>query len=556
MSDPLKRSSDLSLLHPIARRKVQRVQAALESEGIPLKVFEVWRSPERQADLFAQGRTKPGSIVTYARPWTSYHQYGLAVDFVLFQNGQWNWDDDGPKAKWWKRMHELGKENGLMRLDFETPHLQLAGVSSADLHAGHYPRGGDQSWFDNIRAAIRDWHGSPSAPPPPAPPDGTEPDEAEHAATLTEDSLSHRLAPEAVTLTNLLLATDTALREIADGDLVLLRRDGLRQAGVGSVQDAMNLLARQKPAYAINFGPNGQGRGFFGPQTERVMRQFQGDVGIGVDGKIGIDTIKALDAALNGLGAGSVGGADGGGGDADGSGPVFSPAKAGEFQPDAGATPVGSPATTTTPKWHGEFKGNKSDTTGSTFRSQTFSDGSVVREGVETLSAAREGKSLGAREARQRRVTRGTATSIWQDGYTHRPRPMPIAHLESNFGGFGGAPDVVKGKSTCFGKFDPIDEGTGAPALGVFQTNSDGFGASVKLSRLKATFGPQWAKNPKLQTSVVEVFNPRNGRFARVPLVDVGPAEHLTAELDLTWVLDQYLNTQGSAQVQFRVVVE
>jgi hypothetical protein len=30
----------------------------------------------------------------------------------------------------WKQMHEIGHDNGLMPLSFETPHLQLAGRSS------------------------------------------------------------------------------------------------------------------------------------------------------------------------------------------------------------------------------------------------------------------------------------------------------------------------------------------------------------------------------------------------------------------------------------------
>jgi peptidoglycan L-alanyl-D-glutamate endopeptidase CwlK len=46
--------------------------AALE---IDLLITDVWRSTEDQAAIYAQGRTAPGRIVTYARPGTSKHEH-------------------------------------------------------------------------------------------------------------------------------------------------------------------------------------------------------------------------------------------------------------------------------------------------------------------------------------------------------------------------------------------------------------------------------------------------------------------------------------------------
>ena len=174
ISNPYDRNNDLSLLHPVVREAVIKVEDSLNNDGIPFKVFEAFRFPERQADLFAQGRTKPGRIVTYAQPWySSYHQYGLAVDFVLFENGKWSWDGDtAEKKEWWEIMHELGKKYGLSPLDFETPHLQISGTSSNALTQGHYPAHGDKQWTEHLAAVIRGWNQSPSAPPPPNTPHG------------------------------------------------------------------------------------------------------------------------------------------------------------------------------------------------------------------------------------------------------------------------------------------------------------------------------------------------------------------------------------------------
>jgi peptidoglycan L-alanyl-D-glutamate endopeptidase CwlK len=54
-------------------------------------VIEGVRTKERQADLYAQGRTKPGPIVT----WTlqSKHIEGRAVDVVKLKNGTIDWND-------------------------------------------------------------------------------------------------------------------------------------------------------------------------------------------------------------------------------------------------------------------------------------------------------------------------------------------------------------------------------------------------------------------------------------------------------------------------------
>lgn len=171
MSLPHARSADVALLHPVFRAAVIDVHNRLTAEGIPFKVFEAFRYPERQADLYAQGRTKPGAIVTKARPWTSYHQYGLAVDFVLYENGKWSWETAGAKRKWWQRMQDLGREMGLEALSFELPHLQLAGLKIESLLAGEYPAGGDDSWAENVDAAIRGWRGRGNVPPPPPVPE-------------------------------------------------------------------------------------------------------------------------------------------------------------------------------------------------------------------------------------------------------------------------------------------------------------------------------------------------------------------------------------------------
>ncbi|MEK1895048.1 MAG: glucosaminidase domain-containing protein [Rhizobium sp.] len=167
MSSDSARQSDLGVLHPVVRDAVERVIAQLQAEQIPFQVFEAYRSPQRQRMLYAQGRTAPGDIVTKARPWSSYHQFGLAVDFVLRIDGNWSWSSKGKFSKLWERLHAIGLANNLEPLSWELPHLQYNGTTIEKLRKGEYPPLGDEAWADNLAATIAGWSGSETAPPPP-----------------------------------------------------------------------------------------------------------------------------------------------------------------------------------------------------------------------------------------------------------------------------------------------------------------------------------------------------------------------------------------------------
>jgi len=75
------------------------------------------RSLKEQALLFAQGRTSPGKIVTWAKPGQSMHNYGLAIDFCLIVNGKeasWDYckDFDKDKVPEWVEIVNAFKDKG------------------------------------------------------------------------------------------------------------------------------------------------------------------------------------------------------------------------------------------------------------------------------------------------------------------------------------------------------------------------------------------------------------------------------------------------------------
>lgn len=85
---------------------LESAQPILSKYGVSVEVLSGLRSWPEQAKLYAQGRNAPGKIVTNARPGSSWHNYGLAVDLGLF-SGRSYLDESNPALA--EKIHrELG----------------------------------------------------------------------------------------------------------------------------------------------------------------------------------------------------------------------------------------------------------------------------------------------------------------------------------------------------------------------------------------------------------------------------------------------------------------
>lgn len=91
-------------VRPLARELVR--QAA--GHGIEVKVTSGLRTYAEQDALYAQGRSRPGKIVTNARGGYSNHNFGLAFDLTIFAGGAPVWES--PK---YKTLGSIGKSLGL-----------------------------------------------------------------------------------------------------------------------------------------------------------------------------------------------------------------------------------------------------------------------------------------------------------------------------------------------------------------------------------------------------------------------------------------------------------
>lgn len=135
-------SRKLEDLHPTVRAKVQQFIQKCDEAGIDLLVTSTYRDNESQAELYAQGRTKPGKIVTKAKPGQSWHNWRVAVDVVPLRNGKPVWGTTGADGELWQKVGEIGESVGLewagrWKTFKEFAHFQYTGgLTLADFQNG------------------------------------------------------------------------------------------------------------------------------------------------------------------------------------------------------------------------------------------------------------------------------------------------------------------------------------------------------------------------------------------------------------------------------------
>lgn len=105
---------NLELLAPKVQDLVAKAIAECHDNDLFVEVFEGWRSPERQAELYKSKKpTKAGS-------WLSFHQYGLSVD-IAYKRPKWSWEGDFEAPK--KIFMNYGFD---APPSFETGHFQIS----------------------------------------------------------------------------------------------------------------------------------------------------------------------------------------------------------------------------------------------------------------------------------------------------------------------------------------------------------------------------------------------------------------------------------------------
>jgi peptidoglycan L-alanyl-D-glutamate endopeptidase CwlK len=125
-------------LHWMLQKQACDLITLCKKEGLEIIITCTYRSPVEQDILYAQGRTSPGHIVTWAKGGESLHNYrtgnkaaSLAFDVCPIINGKAYWTTEGVGNKIWSKIGELGESLDLEWAGRwsagkrEFPHFQL-----------------------------------------------------------------------------------------------------------------------------------------------------------------------------------------------------------------------------------------------------------------------------------------------------------------------------------------------------------------------------------------------------------------------------------------------
>lgn len=128
-------SRKLEDLDPELQVRAKQHVIACAARGIDLLIYCTYRNNIEQAKLYAQGRTTPGNIVTWAEPGTSKHNVtangkpaARAYDCVPLKSGKAVWNSADPV---WQIVGEEGEKLGLSwagrwpKKKREFPHFEI-----------------------------------------------------------------------------------------------------------------------------------------------------------------------------------------------------------------------------------------------------------------------------------------------------------------------------------------------------------------------------------------------------------------------------------------------
>lgn len=321
----------LAEVNPQLANRIRRAAADLKAQGINVMVTSGYRSFAEQNALYAQGRTKPGNIVTNAKGGQSLHNYGLAVDLVpLDSKGQPNWN---ASESTWQKIGAAGKKQGLewggdWKSFKDRPHLQMTGGKSISQLLSQYNQNGgnlQQIWNDvnsHYPGIGPNTPTTPTNPTNPTAPTGNglelgargdkvtqlQRDLTKLGYPLKDDGIfgqntdaavkkfqrDHGLEPDGIVGSKTRAAIQSEKEKAALSVPTARLEKGANGAQVKELQNALVKLGFMTQAQ-MNTGP-----GTFGPRTDAALKAFQRSQGLTADGIYGPKSQAALRNALGG----------------------------------------------------------------------------------------------------------------------------------------------------------------------------------------------------------------------------------------------------------------
>jgi peptidoglycan L-alanyl-D-glutamate endopeptidase CwlK len=118
-------------LLPKAQTEARRFLQLFKNADKDVRIISGTRTYDEQDALYAQGRTKPGPIVTNAKGGQSNHNFGIAWDIGIFNNGSYSQNDEeyiSLAGTILPQIHTI-EWGGNWHAIIDNPHYQLKAVS-------------------------------------------------------------------------------------------------------------------------------------------------------------------------------------------------------------------------------------------------------------------------------------------------------------------------------------------------------------------------------------------------------------------------------------------
>lgn len=254
---------DISKCHPRLQEKAAELKKTCSDRGYKIEIGESFRSAAEQDALYAQGRTKPGQIVTNARgsSYSSMHQWGIAFDFYR-NDGKGAYNESG---NFFENVGQIGKTLGLewggdWTSPVDRPHFQLPDWGSTPSIL--------KKRYGNFDTFKKTWGNQESEPSP------------------AKDSWVMRLQQELIRQ-----GYDPGTADGIAGPNTLNGCPTVRQGARGGITRLIQ--ERLAQVYKIGIG-TAAADGIFGSATKAAVMEFQKQKRLSIDGIVGKNTWRAL----------------------------------------------------------------------------------------------------------------------------------------------------------------------------------------------------------------------------------------------------------------------
>lgn len=273
--------NDITKCHPRLQKLAGELVKLCEKKGCPIGIGECFRTVQEQNRLYAQGRTKPGPVVTNApgSTYRSMHQWGIAFD-IYRKDGKGAYNE---ADRYFQRVGAIGKSIGLewggdWKTIVDQPHFQLPDWGSTSKQL--------RERYGDVYTFRKTWKKETNVTP--------DSKKNEKQSVLVKNLQKESLQKEWImALQQELNSQGYPVGKIDGiaGNQTLTSCPTVRKGARGELT---RWIQKRLLLYFQIWKGNSRADGIFGDDTEKNVKAFQKIKHLAEDGIVGIETWRAL----------------------------------------------------------------------------------------------------------------------------------------------------------------------------------------------------------------------------------------------------------------------